>query len=108
MNEFQKYTGADLYDYCCGYILKRESIWNGSAMQRADQIEQRIKGVLKRRKAGRTSYIQKIIGKIQVGDAGNIATYERFRMTSPVTEFISHIRSISSPKNSTLIAFSIL
>lgn len=52
MKEFQEYTGRDLYDYCCGYILKRESIWNGSAVQYSDQIEKKIKGVLKRRKAG--------------------------------------------------------
>lgn len=71
MKEFQEYTGRDLYDYCCGYILKRESIWNGSAVQYSDQIEKKIKGVLKRRKAGsynadRTAYIQKIIGEMQV------------------------------------------
>jgi len=71
MKEFQEYTGRDLYDYCCGYILKRESIWNGSAVQYSDQIEKKIKGVLKRCKAGsynadRTAYIQKIIGEMQV------------------------------------------
>jgi len=71
MKEFQEYTGADLYDYCCGYVLKRESIWNSSAVQQAEQIEKKIKGVLKRRKAGsynadRTAYIQKIIGEMQV------------------------------------------
>ena len=71
MNEFQKYTGTDLYDYCCGYILKRESIWNGTVVQYSDQIEKRIKGVLKRRKAGsynadRAAYIQNIIGEMQV------------------------------------------
>lgn len=71
MKEFQEYTGRDLYDYCCGYILKRESIWNGSAVQYSDQIEKKIKGVLKRRKAGsynadRAAYIQKIIGEIQL------------------------------------------
>ena len=71
MNEFQKYTGTDLYDYCCGYILKRESILNGTVVQYSDQIEKRIKGVLKRRKAGsynadRAAYIQNIIGEMQV------------------------------------------
>ena len=71
MKEFQEYTGRDLYGYCCGYILKRESIWNGSAVQYSDQIEKKIKGVLKRRKAGsynadRTAYIQEIIGEMQV------------------------------------------
>jgi len=67
MKEFQKYTGRDLYDYCCGYVLASKRITETALTKETEKI---IETFLKRHNAGpydadRAAYIQKIILEIQ-------------------------------------------
>lgn len=67
MKEFQEYTGANLYDFCCGYVLTRKQILEEPLTKETEKI---IKNYLRRYKAGtydanRAVYIQRILLEIR-------------------------------------------
>lgn len=67
MKEACKYTGNDLYDYCCGYVLASKQINEDTPTQENEKI---ITALLERFNAGaydadRAAYIQNIIFEIQ-------------------------------------------
>lgn len=67
MKEFEEYSGLDLYDCCCGYVLTTQRILEESLSKKS---EKRIKTLLEKHNAApfdadRADYIQKVILEIQ-------------------------------------------